>query len=192
MGEYLNPYKLQQQGALTQIGAQKQQMQMAQDQWDWQKKMYKEQMEAAKALSGTMTSLVGQYNTAYGDAKAANEARYKQLLNIADTTTGQRMADVRSAYGQQQADAMQNLARLGMSNTTIAPTMQMGIQREQQSALNRVADELQGTKLGIIERRTDEYPNANLLMALATMFGQGGGMSGMGSGTINSFGGLKL
>ena len=62
-----------------------------------------------------------------------------------------------------------------MANTTVAPTMQTGINREKQASLNRVADQLQGTKLGIIERRQDEYPNANVIMSLASMLGQGGG-----------------
>lgn len=81
------------------------------------------------------------------------EQRYGEMLGVAEQTTGQRAADIRTAYGQQQATGMQRLARLGMGGTTIAPTMQMGVQREQQSALNRLADQMQQTKLGLMERQ---------------------------------------
>jgi len=125
-----------------------------------------------QAASG-LSSLVSSYNQAYEQAKAANEQRYQQLLGIADQTTQQRAADVRSAYGQQSADVMQQLARTGMANTTVAPTMQMGIQREQQSALDRLADQMQQTKMGVIERRTDAYPDQGALMQTLQSLGQG-------------------
>lgn len=174
-----------------QMATSRQARQMAQEQWDWQKKMYKDQQKAAAQGASSLTALVNQYNQAYAAAKAANEQRYNEMLGIADRTTGQRMADVRSAYGERQADAMQQLARLGMGNTTVAPTMQMGIQREQESALNRVADELQGTRLGIMERRTDEYPENNVILALAQALGQGGGAAGL-SGLLSALGGMTL
>jgi len=133
----------------------------------------------AQQAAGGLQTLIRNYNQAYTEAKAANEARYQQMLEIANQTTGQRMADVTSAYGRQSSDIMQQLARLGMGNTTIAPTMQMGVEREKQAALNRTADEMQQTKLGIIERRQDEYPDsgsiAELVTALMGAYGASGG-----------------
>ena len=137
----------------------------------------------SEEVQGGLAALVQNYNQAYGAAKAANEARYQQLLSIADQTTQQRAADVRSNYGQQSANAMQNLARLGMANTTVAPTLQMGFEREKQSALDRLADQMQQTKLGIIERRTDAYPDASALQSIiagvGSQYGQGQGLSTM-------------
>jgi hypothetical protein len=127
----------------------------------------------------------------YEEAKAANEQRYQQMLGIADTTTGQRAADIRSSYAEQGAQQQQNLARLGMSGTTIAPTMQMGVQREQQSALNRLADQMQQTKLGIIERREDEYPKSDVILALTKAMMQGGGAAGAG-GLLEALGTMKV
>ncbi len=166
-------------------------------------------------VAGGMQNLATQYQQQYGEAKAANEARYQQMLqlqqqgtqqqrtelqsqygqmlDVAGQTTGQRAADIRSTYGQQQSGMMQQLARQGMAGTTIAPTMGMGIQREQQSALNRLADEMQGTKLGlmerqagavgglaergqqqrlgIMERREDAYPDAGSLQSILAGIG---------------------
>jgi len=188
MAQIVNPWNQQALAQTLQNTAQAQNTKLAGEQWDWQKKLYQQQLAAGKQAGGALGSLVGQYNTAYGEAKTANEQRYNEMLGITDQTSGQRMSDVRADYLRQGSDQMQNLARLGMSNTTIAPTMQYGNQRQMQSALNRTADELQGTKLGIMERRTDEYPESNVLMALVQALGQGGA----GLGALSSLGNLRL
>ena len=70
-----------------------------------------------------------------------------------------------------------------MSNTTVAPTMQQGVEREKQSSLNRLADEMQQTKLGIIERKTDAYPDLaslqSIIAGVGSQYGGGQGLSSM-------------
>ena len=143
-------------------------------------------------VMGGMQSLVTNYNRAYGEAKSANEARYKQLLKIANQTTNQRASDIRSDYAGQQSGMMQNLARLGMANTTVAPTMQLGVQKEQQSALNRLADQMQQTKLGIVERRKDEYPDQGALMNLIAGIGSSYGGGSGNAAMVNAFQRMKF
>lgn len=116
-----------------------------------------------------MSKMVSSYNQAFAEAKAANERRYQQMLGITAKTTGQRGIDIRGDYAQREAAAMQQLARLGMSGTTIAPTLGMGFEREQSAALDRLADEMQGTKLGIIERRQDPYPSLASLVSMGQL-----------------------
>lgn len=138
-----------------------------------------------------LQGLVGQYNVAYQQARQANEQRYQQMLGITSQTTGQREADIRASYAGQGANIQQQLARRGMAGTTIAPTMQMGVQREQQSALNRLADQMQQTKLGIIERREDRYPDLGSLQSIISGIGShyGGGM-GIPA-MLQAFGGIQ-
>ena len=131
----------------------------------------KKQADSSGAAD-SLAALVASYNTAYGEAKTANEQRYQQMLDIADQTTNQRATDISSSYADATASAMQNLARLGMANTTIAPTLKMGYQRDEQAALNTNADQQQQTKLGIIEKRTDAYPDSSSLMSLANALGK--------------------
>jgi len=166
------------------------QQKLAQEQWDWQKKEYRQQAASGVQAGEGLTTMVDQYNQAYGEAKTANEARYQQMLGITDQTSGQRAADIRSDASGQQSDMMQRLASLGMSNTTVAPTMGAGIEREKQAALDRSADALQGTKLGIMERREDEYPDAGMISSLASMFAQGSGGQGVG-GIIKALGSMR-
>jgi hypothetical protein len=126
---------------------------------------------------------VNQFSSRQQEAREANEQRYQQMLDIADQTTQQRAADVRGGYERAGADAMQGLARLGMSNTTVAPTIQAGMEREKQSSLNRLADEMQQTKLGIIERREDAYPDMGSLFELIASLAAGGGSQGVKTAT---------
>lgn len=141
----------------------------------WAKQDRAANLTAVGGIGDSMQAMIENYNTAYGQAREANEARYQQQLGIADATTGQRMADVSSAFGQQGADIQQRLVGLGMGNTTVAPTMQLGVERERQSALNRTADQMQQTKLGIIGAREDEYPDLGSLQST---------LAGAASGTV--------
>ena len=159
-----------------------------------------------EAVSSGLGNLVQSYNEAFGRATEANESRYRDLLGTADQdfanrqatdqrmlgvvnqTTGQREADIKQSYREQRANQMQELARTGMANTTIAPTLRAGSRREEQSSLNRLADEMQGTrlgvlgrigdqsqatKLGIMERREDAFPDKNMISNLVSQIGIG-------------------
>jgi len=114
--------------------------------------------------------------------------QYRGMLGVIGETTGQRAADIRSEYAGREADIMQRLGRQGMAGTTVAPTLGMGVQREQESALNRLADLMQQRKLGvmeqmaqpmqrerlgIMERRTDAYPEQTMLANLIASIGPG-------------------
>lgn len=128
---------------------------------------------------GGVNRLVEEYNRAFGEAKGANEARYQQLLGISDETTGQRAADIRSRAFEERSDLEQGLARTGLANTTVSPTLTAGSRRREEESLNRLADQMQGTKLGIIERREDQYPDAASLQASLSGLGQGYGGTGV-------------
>ncbi len=105
------------------------------------------------------------------EANEANEARYQQLLGISGATTGQRAKDITSDFANQQSMAMQNLAGLGLANTSGASTIRGGFGRRKSEALDRLADTMQQTKLGIIERRTDAAPDLGSYTALAQLMG---------------------
>jgi ribosomal protein S4 len=133
---------------------------------------------AAKQAAGGLKGMVDSYNKAYREAKQANEKRYQEMLNIMDQTTQQRAADIRSAYGKSLAGQRQQLARQGLAGSTIGATLEQGNIREQEASLNRLSDEMQKTRLGVIERRMDEYPDraglAQLIGGIGGTFGTGG------------------
>jgi len=139
---------------------------------------------------GGVNRLVESYNQAYGQARGANEARYQQLLGIADQTTGQRAADIRREGVEERSDLLQGLGRTGLANTTVAPTLTVGSKRREQESLNRLADQMQGTKLGIIERREDAYPDSAALQSSLSSLGEGYGGKGV-SALYNALGNVE-
>jgi len=116
-------------------------------------------------VTGGLSQLARQYKSAYGGgATGALEAGYGRArqditsgysgaLGALANISGQQAADTRSSYGQQQASMMQGLARTGMAGTTVAPSMQLGVKREEQSSLNRLADLFSQQKAGLYERQ---------------------------------------
>jgi hypothetical protein len=151
-----------------------------------------DQKAAAASMGTGLSNLVNEYNRAYAQSRADNENRYNQMLGIADKTTGQQQADVISQFQKGQASGMQNLQRLGMANTTLGASLQQGVQREQSAALNRLADTMQQTKLGIIgSKKTDRElaPDSTLLQAALSQLGQTGAY---GTGALGGvFGGTS-
>ena len=132
-------------------------------------------MGGLKMSSSAIKGAMDEYYAEQKKANEANEARYQQLLGIADTTTGQRAKDLTADFGNQQSMAMQNLADLGLANTSGASTIRGGFGRKKNEALDRLADTMQQTKLGIIERRTDAAPDLGSYVALAQLLGTAGG-----------------
>ena len=150
-------------------GQQFRQLTLRGDLMEQQLKARNQAMGEARARMAGRNSNVEAFNKASASANEANEARYKQLLGIADTTTGQRAKDITADFSAQQSSAMQNLASLGLANTSGASTIRGGFGRKKNAALNRLADQMQQTKLGIIERRTDKAPDLASLVALGQL-----------------------
>jgi hypothetical protein len=169
-------------------GSAMQQM-LASEQWDMQKDLLRKQIAASREGASGLQAMVGQYNTAYQEARAANEARYREMLGIADTTVDQRTADIRSAGASEKADIMQQLSRLGMAGTTVAPTLKRGVESETQKRIDRSKQQLAGMRIGVRERRTDEYPRSDIIMALAQALGSSPAGPG---GIVKALSGMNL
>ena len=141
------------------------QLAQQQSQFDAQMGLYQQILGQQQTARGGLTSMIDQYNQAFQQAKAANEAKYQEALGVVGTNTGQQRADVLSQYQGQRANAMQQLARVGMANTTIAPTLQAGIQREQQVALNRVSDQAMQARLAVMKGFEHKFPEPGITQA---------------------------
>ena len=107
----------------------------------------KKEMQQAR---GRQSAMFGQMQEQSRTAEAASQAKYQEMLGVAGETTGQRQADIRQDYTSRAADITQQQARLGMSGTTVGTSLRGGVEREKQSSLNRLADTMQQTKLGIM------------------------------------------
>jgi hypothetical protein len=157
------------------LGAQKFGLQQAKTQAGYLAQDRAANQAANVGVGDSMQKMIENYNLAYGEAKTANEARYQQQLGIADQTTGQALTDVRSDFGQRGADIAQQQQRLGMGNTTVGDTLQAGNLSKMQASLARTRDTMQQTKLGIIDKREDQYPDLGSLQST---------LAGAASGTV--------
>ena len=180
------------QGALAKAGHN-----LQREQWEWQKKQHEEAQAGMAGASQGLGRLVGSFNRATGRARQANTGRYRRMLNIAGRTTDQRARDIRQGGRESLATQKQQLARQGMGGTTVGQTLGEGVRRGTESNLNGLADQMQGTRLGIMERRTDEYPDSGMITTLAQMLGRAGGPSAVpgapgagGGGGAAGLGGL--
>ncbi len=106
--------------------------------------------KGAQSTYGNMYSLAGRRGSA---EMTRTDSAFRQMLNLTRANTGQRLADIRSDYGDQGAAQQQQLARLGMGNTTVGNALSAGNQRELQSSLNRASDDLSGREIGLLGDR---------------------------------------
>lgn len=180
-----NPFQVMSNQAGSQMRTAKFNRMLALDQWEWQKKMYQQKSK----LTGGLMGLIDQWNTSYAEAREANEQRYNEMLGITDNLRDVRSDDISSQYAGRESEMRERLQGIGAGNTTIGDTMSMGIERERQDALDRSKLAHAGTRLGIMERRTDKYPDQNLILGLVQALGQGGG--GM-EGLSEALGNMKL
>jgi len=153
--------------------------------------------------AGGYGSLQDELQRAYEEARQANLKRYEDILGgyrgreadvmgLIGGIGAQRGADIRSQWGQAQAQGMQNLVSRGLAGTGVMPTIQRGYQRNQQADLNRLAEtmaqlkggflsNLRGDTLQFQERRSDEYPDTSQALGLMQLQGQTGGGWGGGA-----------
>lgn len=148
-----------------------------------------------------MDNLFGAYQDAYNQGVKTNEQRYQDILGGYRDRYGQAQgeldklgaterANVERGFTAQSTAAQQDLMSRGVGQTTVAPTLQAGIERQKQQSLQSVEEglarerlgtlsQLSGDTLGFMERRQDNYPGINQLVNLAMQLGNQGSGGGM-------------
>lgn len=147
----------------------------------------------ANTGNSTLDNFLNQMQGARDQANAANEARYQEALGIrraqqqmaeADINrAGQaRAQEIRDNARRADADVVQNLTARGLANTTSAPVLRQGVQREAAKQQTQLGDLLARQRLDanqmlntnvvdLIREKQDVGPNwdtmANLAMAAA-------------------------
>jgi hypothetical protein len=142
------------------------------------------------------------YQAAYNQARAANEARYADMMRGYEALRGeaerafsgageQERADINQAWREQAAAGQQGLVSSGLAGTTVAPTLAMGYERQRQAELARSRERttqaryaaisgVEQARLSAMERRTDEYPDMNQYVQLQQGLGRYGSYGGSG------------
>jgi len=151
-------------------------------------------------MAFTVQSLIAEMKKRQEEARLANETRYQDILkgyeNRTAAMSGRGDIDrkrINRQYDSAAGAGQQMLAARGLYNSTIAPSIQQGYDRDRNEALGALDERLQGEqsnlegdRLGFMERRADAYPDNANYMDLLDKLGQGlyGGL-GEGSGGGN-------
>lgn len=137
---------MQMRKAAEQFQRQKRQQQAQQR----QTAMFGQMGEQSREAEAAGAALFGQMGERSRAAQEAGRSSYEEMLGLAGETSGQRTADIEQAAVGQRATIAQQQARLGMSGTTVGHTLGEGVGRWEQAEKSRLADQLLGTKLGIM------------------------------------------
>lgn len=152
----------------------------------------------------------GPYQRAFDEATAANKARENEIttgltdlrgrtMDRSAAFANQQRADQSAAYDAQRAGVTQQMVNAGLSSSTVLPTMQAGVTRQQQADSRRLEDGILQREqdydrqsamdlLGFRERITDAYPDYNQMAQLAQGVGAASGAMGGGGGGFGSGG----
>ena len=134
------------------------------------------------------SSVEGQY----GQNEANIVAGYGQDINNVMGTLGNQQASgqqqIQNQWGAQAAQGAQNLTNLGMSGTTVAPTMAAGYQNQEMQNMNQF-----NTSQAALQAQTLAGLNSQDLAAQqqATQ-GMAALDTGLGEGALNSYGSMNL
>lgn len=150
---------------------------------------YNSAVNKANYYESQIGGFKSEYDRAYNEAKAANEARYAEILGDYDSMLSmterlgdQAKVDIGNTYRKMYASGTQSLVNAGMANSTIMPSLARQTTTEQNNALASLNEMLRREKLGILqqktnfkERREDAYPDAsmytNMMMTYGNMLG---------------------
>jgi hypothetical protein len=135
--------------------------------------------------TNTMDSILGKYQKEWDAAKAANEQRYQQGMQILDQAIQRyqpegdfgKGAESQYNIGKTQAmsQGMSSLIGSGLSNTTVAATMPIKYEQEVGTPFRLQLNDMrmqnltkaEQAKTAFIQDREDMYPDLNMMAELA-------------------------
>jgi hypothetical protein len=155
-----------------------------------------------------LLQLVGQSSAGRDEARQANESRYNDILELLGSLRGrtlddlqnmgqQQIADTNESYDNKRKELITDLADRGLSGSTKRIAVESMTKRERDAAVNRIKDALVANRTaaderlttnatGVMERRSDPYPDTSNIGAIVTqlagLLGRGGSNAGGSSG----------
>jgi len=110
-------------------------------------------------------------------ARAANEKRYSDILGTFEGQGKSAKGDVDRATAEEQAKIQQSLVSRGLAQSGALNAYQGEAGREGTRQKNRIDEGVAAAKAGVMERRTDAYPDQGLYATLLSKLGEAAGSS---------------
>lgn len=143
-----------------------------------------------------LSSIMGKYDEQQKAANQANELRYQDILKTLKGQGESSKRDIAMGGREERADISQDLIGRGLFNTTTLDALKNRSREREGRESTRIDESVADRTAGVMERRTDQGPNAGLFAQLLQSIGQGqGAQQGYGEGgnigRSNSFGGIN-
>ncbi len=149
----------------------------------WQADLFR---EMAKSFQGAQNEARGTNEQRFGDILGGLRDRYSNAMGYLDNMGAAGLASLRNTFQGQQTAALQNLANVGLTNSTLQSSLRSGFARDQALAEAQYNEQLRRERMGydtglskdvldFMERRQDTYPDMNQLGQLAMGLGRAGG-----------------
>lgn len=143
-----------------------------------------------------LSSIMSKYDEQQKAANQANELRYQDILKTLEGQGTAAKRDVAMSGREERADIGQDLIGRGLFNTTTLDALRNRSREREVRENTRIDESVADRRAGVMERRTDQGPNAGLFAQLLQSIGQGQGAQqgfnqGGNIGRAHSFGGIN-
>lgn len=123
-------------------------------------------MSYGPVQSDALDSLVTEWKNAQAAANAANEQRYKEILDLWSGVGAAGRRRIEETRLREQATATQGLISSGLGNTSITQAARRGVTADSEKRRQELEEGIAIQKAGVIERRTDEALRPDLMSDL--------------------------
>lgn len=118
--------------------------------------------------------------------------RLRTGMDIVNKLGDQQRADIERDYRNLSGKAGQDMVARGLSGTTVAPTVQAGIEREKQADLRRLNDLLNREKYGLFSQLSGDALNSMVGLGSGLYFPTQQNLLTQGTNLTTSLGGMPI
>jgi hypothetical protein len=121
--------------------------------------------------------IFGRAESGYGDIVGGFSGRESDLLGMLEGAGDQARKDIDQDFAESESSRMQDLARRGLTGSTVSSSIAAGTERDKQDAIGRLNEALRGERVGLAERTSADTLGAKG-SALANMLNLRTGLTG--------------
>lgn len=123
---------------------------------------------ARARATGPYASVINDFADAQDRANQANETRYGDILNTLRDQGTTAKADVQRSGQAERGDITQDAISRGLYSTSVLDTLRNASREREGREMARIDETVANQRAGVMERRTDQGPNAGLYSQLLT------------------------
>jgi len=144
---------------------------------------------ARPRATGPYSDVINAYTDAQDRANTANETRYQGILSTLEGQGNTAKADIARGGAAERGEITQDAIGRGLYSTSVLDTLRGG-SREREARQSAAVDEaVAAQRAGVMERRTDQGPDAGFYSSLLQQRAAADGQNQRGTQTIGAMSG---